>query len=157
MMLIKGVGLPLISTTILILCRIGFGGSFVWSSSGTSYLQRKNLLQTRYTFGLQDHPRDNHNERDVNNAIDQLDELDDFRVEQEAGRKVAHRLMLPRMIVTSISQSISALAWGFLLVSFILQIFGYAFVMDSFGFRIDTLEARQFQDEIMKSVKEMRR
>jgi hypothetical protein len=82
------------------------------------------------------------------------DPVDVFIAEQEASKKVAKRLMLPRMVATSISQTVSAFAWTFLILSFVLQIFGYSFIMDESGLHIDTLEARQFQEEITKSMKD---
>jgi hypothetical protein len=88
---------------------------------------------------------------------DDYDPVDVFIAEQEASRKVANRLMLPRMVATSISQTISAFAWTFLILSFVLQICGYSFMMDESGLRIDTLEARQFQEEITKNMKDRSR
>lgn len=85
------------------------------------------------------------------------DPVDAFRAEQEAAQKVANRLMMPRVILTSISQTITALGWTFLIVSFILQALGYALVMDdTTGLRIDTLDAQIFQQEVTKSMKELK-
>lgn len=104
--------------------------------------------------------KDNGEEEDSeNNPVDTEDDpVDAFIAEREAGRKVAQRLMFPRMVATSISQAITALGWGFLIASFILQTLGYAFVPDNHGgFRIDTLEKLQFQEEIQRSMRDSTR
>ncbi|KAG7364618.1 hypothetical protein IV203_037820 [Nitzschia inconspicua] len=93
---------------------------------------------------------------------DDIDEAEDpvdaFRAEQEAAQKVGKRLMMPRVILTSISQTITAFGWTFLIVTFILQALGYALVMDdSTGLRIDTLDAQKFQQEVTKSMQELTR
>jgi hypothetical protein len=58
--------------------------------------------------------------------------------------------------MTSISQTITAFGWGFLVLNFILQALGYALVSDdSTGIRIDTLDAQKFQQEVVRSIKEL--
>jgi len=100
---------------------------------------------------------DSENDKDEKQQSDEQEQppsLDEFLAEQEASRKVAQRLMFPRVVATSISQTITAFAWGFIILSFILQSLGYAFIFDDAGVRVDTLEAKQFQLEIIKSVKD---
>jgi hypothetical protein len=83
------------------------------------------------------------------------DEVDAFVIEREANRRVNDRLMLPRRVATSISQTVTALAWTYIILGFVLNSFGYAFVRDGTGggFRIDTVETRMFQEEVVRSMR----
>ena len=122
-----------------------------------NYFHEKSLISS---IGTRIMAQKNSNDSDKDNKTttkedddEDDDSVDVFIAEQEASRKVAKRLMLPRMVATSISQTVSAFAWTFLILSFVLQIFGYSFIMDEGGLHIDTLEARQFREEIMKSTR----
>jgi hypothetical protein len=136
---------------VILLGNMHFGEAFVRTAS--------NLVQTQSSdrkLGLRQ-PLHLQGQRDQNDNSDQEeDPVDAFRAEQEAAQKVARRLMMPRIIVASISQTITALCWTFLIVTFVLQALGYALVVeDVTGLRIDTLDAQKFQQEVAKSMKEL--
>ena len=80
--------------------------------------------------------------------------VNEFLAMQEADRRVNRNLMLPRTIMSTIGSTIQYLAYGFLISQFALNIFGYAIINDGDMIRIGTLEERDFQMEIRKSVKE---
>jgi len=82
------------------------------------------------------------------------DPVEEFLAREEASKKVTRRLMLPRMIMTSIGESVRYLAWGFVIVSFGLNVAGYSLIRDGDSLRIGTLEDQDFQMEINKSMKE---
>lgn len=81
------------------------------------------------------------------------DEVDAFIVEQEANRRINDRLLFPQKVATSISKTVNALALSFIIFGFILNVFGYAYVRDENGLRIDTMDAKRFQDEIVRSMR----
>lgn len=86
------------------------------------------------------------------------DEVDAFIIEQEANRRVNDRLMLPRRVATSFSQTVGALAWTFIISGIILNFFGYAYVKDdTYGYRIDTIERKMFQEEVVRSMRSERK
>ena len=70
-------------------------------------------------------------------------------VEREASRKVASKLMFS----WNLSGAVTKAAWTFVLVGFLLNIFGYDYVFDkdNWNLRIDTIENKQFQQELVKS------
>ena len=80
---------------------------------------------------------------------------DEYLSEEEASRRLEMRLMLPRMVMSYASRTVTILAWGFVVISYVLNAMGYSFVSDDSGIRIDTLEAKQFLDEVAKSSKEI--
>jgi hypothetical protein len=81
------------------------------------------------------------------------EEVDAFLLEQEASRRMRERLMFPGRVATSISKTITAMAWSFVIFGFVLNFVGYGYVMDKDGWRIDTLEASMFQREIVRSMR----
>lgn len=85
-------------------------------------------------------------------TISRADRLEEFRAMEEANRKVTNRLMLPRTIMTTIGETIRYSAYAFLIGSFALNIAGYSVIRDGDMIRIGTLEERDFQTEIIKSV-----
>jgi hypothetical protein len=106
---------------------------------------------------MQNESSDDGSDNEKNKMDEEDDPIDEFIAEQEASRRVTQRLMFPRLVASSISQTVTAMAWLFLISSFVLQALGYSFIVDDAGLRIDTLEAKQFQDEIAKSIKESTR
>jgi hypothetical protein len=131
---------------VVVLCHLHSAPSFVPSPIAPCRRDFRNIL-----FKIR-HP----SPRQIQQHSEDDDPRDTFRVEEEASQKVARRLMMPRVIMTSISQTIMAFGWGFLVVTFVLQALGYALVMDdSTGLRIDTLDAQKFQQEVIRSMKEL--
>lgn len=57
-------------------------------------------------------------------------------------------------ILFNIDAAITFGAIIFVLVGYILQVFGYSYVVEDGHLRIDTLEYRQFHDEVVKAAKE---
>jgi hypothetical protein len=73
------------------------------------------------------------------------------RREEESSRKVMQRLTLP----SRIGEAMNSAAWLFVVCGVLLNINGYGYVVkDNHMITIDTLENRQFQLEIRKSMKE---
>ena len=83
------------------------------------------------------------NRNDCNNNDDRSIE----EVEREASRKVASRLMFS----WNLQQAINTTAWTFVLVGFLLNLFGYDYVFNKENqfLRIDTIENKQFQQELV--------
>ncbi|KAL7573062.1 hypothetical protein ACA910_018750 [Epithemia clementina (nom. ined.)] len=68
--------------------------------------------------------------------------------EDDVGRKLMFRLTW----LSRLDRAIYAVGLVFLLSAFVLNLFGYSYLIDDHGtLRIDTLEARQFRDEIVQS------
>jgi hypothetical protein len=136
----------LVCTLVVILCHQQPAHSFVPSPRapiGQCSIPTK--LRLRHPLPQENQPRK-----------DEDDLVDAFRAEEEASQKVTRRLIMPRVIMKSISQTITAIGWSFLVVSFVLQALGYALVLDdSTGLRIDTLDAQNFQQEVNRSIREM--
>jgi hypothetical protein len=157
--LIRG---SLLFMVILLCYRIEGANSFVpktsWGiSRDQTFYHTPTPPPTRYPIDLHQSQKDKEDNTSIEDDPED-DPVHAFIAEQEAGRKVAQRLMFPRVLATSIGQAITALGWGFLIASFILQTLGYAFVSDNHGgFRIDTLEKLQFQEEIQRSMKDSMR
>lgn len=109
------------------------------------------------TFGsimrAQSDPENNseHAKTDKDKVDDPMEEL---LAMQEAARRVNRRLNFPRTLMTAIGESIRFIAIGFLIFSFSLNVAGYALIRDGDSLRIGTLEDRDFQMEITKSMKE---
>lgn len=80
--------------------------------------------------------------------------LDYTRAEEESSIERTKRLMLPRTVLGGIAKSIQWTAYAFIALSIILPTFGYSFVKDADGLRIGTVEDRDFQLEINKTVKQ---
>jgi hypothetical protein len=71
--------------------------------------------------------------------------------EEESSRKVFQRLDLPGRI----GEAVNSVAVLFVCCGLLLNVFGYAYVVkDNYMLTIDTLENRQFQRELSKSMKE---
>jgi len=105
-----------------------------------------------------------HNIKEKSDDAKSLDEVDMntddpiveyYQAEEEASRKINRRLMLPRILMTTVTQTITSLAYGFLILSFALNLMGYSLIAnDDSGFRIGTLEERRFQMEVIRSTEE---
>mmetsp|Transcript_4174 Transcript_4174/g.7619 ORF Transcript_4174/g.7619 Transcript_4174/m.7619 type:complete len:152 (-) Transcript_4174:35-490(-) len=86
---------------------------------------------------------------------DDEDPVEVFLAMEEASKRTTSRLMLPRMIATSISQSVTYAAYAFLIFCFALNVAGYSLINDGKGtLSIGTFEERAFQIEVAKSARE---
>jgi len=83
-----------------------------------------------------------------------IDPVEEFLAMEEASNRVNQRLMMPRMIFSSIGKTVQFLAYGYLILSFTLGAFGYAIINDGDMIRIGSLEERDFLMEIAKSMKD---
>ena len=97
---------------------------------------------------------ENKNERPEKDDEEDNDPMEEYLAMEEASRRVTNRLMMPRMIMTYIGETIRYLAYAFLIFTFSLNLAGYALINDGDSYRIGTLEERAFQKEISKSMKE---
>jgi hypothetical protein len=89
--------------------------------------------------------------QDDDDAEDEEEEQDEPMTEEESSRKVFQRLDLPRRI----GEAINSVAVLFVVCGLLLNVCGYSYVVkDNYMLTIDTLENRQFQREMRKSVKE---
>lgn len=82
------------------------------------------------------------------------DPVEEFLAMEEASKRVYNRLMMPRRIFSSIGSTIQFMGYGFLIFCFALNIAGYALINDGGSYHIGTLEERNFQMEIAKSIRE---
>ena len=69
-------------------------------------------------------------------------------IEREASKKVASRLLFS----WNLQEAISKTAWAFVLIGFLLNLFGYDYVFnqESGTLRIDTIENKHFQQELVQ-------
>ncbi len=93
------------------------------------------------------------NERQEGDEED-IDPVEEFLAMEEASQRVNRRLMMPRMIMSSIGKTVQFMAYGYLILSFTLGAFGYAIINDGNMIRIGSLEEQDFLMEIAKSMKE---
>jgi hypothetical protein len=56
-----------------------------------------------------------------------------------------------------VSDAVAATAWGFLAIGFLLNVFGYDFLMRNGSITVDTLEKAQFEKEINRVMKKNER
>jgi|Transcript_9766 hypothetical protein len=70
-------------------------------------------------------------------------------IEREASKKVASRLLFS----WNLQDAISKTAWAFVLIGFLLNLFGYDYVFnqESGTLRIDTIENKHFQQELVQA------
>lgn len=97
----------------------------------------------------------NNNNDDDNMKEPSLTLAELAQMEENASRKNLEQLLLPNRI----SEAVTKLAWLFVLSGFALNAFGYGYVVKSDvpfyqRIQIDTLENRQFQMEVRKSMKQ---
>jgi hypothetical protein len=85
---------------------------------------------------------------------DRVDPVEELLAMQEASNRVTNRLLLPGRIFGSIGESIRFLAIAFLVFSYGLNFAGYSLLRDDDSLRIGTLEDRNFQMEITRSLKD---
>ena len=113
-------------------------------------------IRTRSILLAKSNPDDNKLEKkDDDNTDDDDDPVEQFLAMEEASKKTTRRLMFPRMVMTTIGQSITYLTYGFLIFTFALNVAGYSLIKDGKGgVTIGTFEDRDFQMEIVKSMKE---
>ena len=57
------------------------------------------------------------------------------------------------VVFDRINQALTATAWGFLLAGFLLNALGYDFIVRDGKLTVDTLEKRQFENEVMRVVR----
>ena len=85
------------------------------------------------------------NVKNYNKNIQNLSRQDDvYQKQQEADRKIMNKLLLPQRM----GQWINTLAILFILAGFCLNVVGYDFVVRDGRLGIDTMEARQFLNEV---------
>ena len=113
-----------------------------------------NILQA--TTNKSDDDNEEEGEESSSNSRSKQDRrgLDYTRAEEESSIERTKRLMLPRTVLGGIAKSIQWVAYAFIALSIILPTFGYSFVKGADGLRIGTVEDRDFQLEINKTVKQ---
>lgn len=72
-----------------------------------------------------------------------------YEKEQEASRKVMDKLLFPNRL----NRAFTATAWAFIIFGFVLNLFGYDYLVKDGKFTIDTLENTQFENEIRRTMK----
>ena len=102
----------------------------------------------------QNNPENDSEEPKTDDDKDDDDPVEEFLAMQEASNRVTNRLLLPGRIFGSVGEAIRFLAIGFLVVSYGLNFAGYSLIRDGDALRIGTLEDRNFQMEIVKSMKD---
>lgn len=131
--------------------------SFVVERSAccTNLSHRRHKLNRNF-LNANNNPEDNTESGKKKEITDDNDEdrVEVFLAMEEASKRTTRRLLLPRMIVSSIGQTIQYSAYAFLIFSFALNIAGYSFINDGNGIRIGTMEEKAFLMEIAKSMKD---
>jgi hypothetical protein len=89
-------------------------------------------------------------------AYEDMD-LETSLVEQQQSNKVWNSLMAPYAIGGVLTDVITKLGWTFVLVGFLLEAFGYSYMIRDGQLTIDTLDNRQFQEELTRGIKESAR
>lgn len=78
---------------------------------------------------------------------DQIEPKKELLPEEEVSRRVFNRLLLP----TRLGEAFNKTLWALVLFQFLLNAFGYSFLLKDGSLVIDTLENQQFQQEIRRS------
>jgi hypothetical protein len=81
-------------------------------------------------------------------SLEEMD-METADIENRATRGVWFRLMMPY----EVSRYVTTALWTFVVVGFLLNFAGYAWVWDGHQLTIDTLAQRQFQQEINRAAK----
>mmetsp|Transcript_2328 Transcript_2328/g.4695 ORF Transcript_2328/g.4695 Transcript_2328/m.4695 type:complete len:173 (-) Transcript_2328:35-553(-) len=125
------------------------------TSTSTSTADKRKVV---FRAAQRNNPEDNNEQQKLNNKEEDDDDEDPvevFLAMEEASKRTTSRLMLPRMIATSISQSVTYAAYAFLIFCFALNVAGYSLINDGKGtLSIGTFEERAFQIEVAKSARE---
>ena len=101
----------------------------------------KNACVIRLPVVLSKKNDDNDDNKDYNKSYDQK--------EEESSKKVIQNLTAGRGLGTIVT----AAGWAFVLIGFVLNMFGYDYVVRDGRVTIDTVEARQFQMEVNRAMK----
>jgi hypothetical protein len=91
--------------------------------------------------------------KDDKDSKDVFDSRSFDEKEEESSKKVFDNLMAGRGVGTIVTGA----GWTFVVIGFILQMFGYDYVVRDGRVTIDTVEARQFQMEVNKSMKGLKK
>jgi hypothetical protein len=80
-----------------------------------------------------------------------LEEMDaeTAQIEQESSRRVRQSLLLPYYI----GKAVNLTAYFFIISAIVLNTFGYSYMIQDHWLTIDTLENRQFHDEIVRTIR----
>jgi hypothetical protein len=81
-----------------------------------------------------------------------LDEMDaeTAQIEQESSQKVLQTLLIPYYLGKAVNLALGV----FLFSAIVLNMFGFSYIVRDHWITIDTLDNRQFQDEIVRSTRE---
>jgi len=76
------------------------------------------------------------------------------QLEEDASKRVMDRLMLPSLV----GRAVTAFAWGFVILGFLLNLVGYDYVRDpdTGWLTVDTLEKSQFEKAKINSMRQQR-
>ena len=72
-----------------------------------------------------------------------------FEKEEQASRKTMNNLLLP----SRLNDAVTATLYGLVILGLVLNIFGYDYYLKDGQFVIDTLENRQFENEVRRAMR----
>lgn len=78
---------------------------------------------------------------------------DDADSMEQNDQAVMNRLLMPYRMSEALSTAVTQSFIFFIVMGFLLQSLGYAYIVDDGQFRIGTIEDRQFRDEIVRDIK----
>mmetsp|Transcript_22053 Transcript_22053/g.28544 ORF Transcript_22053/g.28544 Transcript_22053/m.28544 type:complete len:145 (+) Transcript_22053:108-542(+) len=128
---------------------------FLWSSQTFGLVHPSNSRPLHLAFRVTRQAnyalRDKPGEDDIDERTEESNDVvprkqNVAKSEEEADREVMNRLLF----FDRFRSMGYVLGVGIIVVGYIFRMFGYDYVVDEKGLRIDTKEARQFQDEIVR-------
>lgn len=138
--------------------RASFVCAFIWStllvvSEGFVPLSCSKRSRLLLRLKIDDHKKEPDVDDSSSSIGPTLDEMDaeTQQLEQESSRKVRQTLLFPYYLGKAVNVAVGVL----LLSSIILNMFGLSYTVRDHWITIDTLENREFQDELVRSMREL--
>lgn len=130
----------LLGWTALVFLTFKSGMTEALAPTPPASIQQRGKLCSDYNRLLQRRMVEDNKESNDNRSIEEM--------ESEASRKVASSLMFS----WNLQEALTKTAWTFVLVGFLLNLFGYDYVVDKehWNLRIDTIEHKQVQQELVR-------
>lgn len=134
--------------------RASFVTAFMWSTvlfavEGFVAVPCSKRVRLRLKIDSDDHKNESVKNDSVGPTLDEMD-AETAQIEQESSNQVLQSLLFPYYLGKAINVAV-----GVLIISqIILNMFGLSYSVQDNWITIDTLESRQFQEEIVRSMRE---
>lgn len=134
--------------------RASFVTAFMWSTvlfavEGFVAVPCSKRVRLRLKIDSDDHKNESVKNDSVGPTLDEMD-AETAQIEQESSNQVLQSLLFPYYLGKAINVAV-----GVLIISqIILNMFGLSYSVQDNWITIDTLENRQFQEEIVRSMRE---